>query len=119
MLGPDEIPVEQFEYEYVVTDECTACLRRYNAPLCYSVAYHPASVAFHWNQGVDITSKALWEFHKYAHDDQWTAEKRGSDPDEYEVVLRHDEDMLRLYLDADATVTRTERVRRNTGANSR
>lgn len=117
VLRGDEVPSE--EHEYIVSDECEACLRRYNAPLSYSVVYHPASVAFYWDLGIDITGKALWELHEYACDDQWTAEKRGSDPDEYEVVLRQDEDMLRLYLDADATVTRTERVRRNTGADSR
>jgi hypothetical protein len=118
VLDLAEMSVEGTDHEYAVSDECESCLRRYNAPLSYSVAYHPASVAFHWDHGIDITSTALWEFHEYARDGAWTAEKRASDPAEYVVELRQDEDMLRLYLDAAADVTRTERVRRHSGAGS-
>ena len=110
---------EQLPYdwqEFLVLDECPECLRRYNAPMSYSVAYHPASVAFHWDHGIDIAGKALWELHDFAADGKWSTEKRATDPDEYVVELRQGDDVLRLFLDSEASVTHTERVRRHTGA---
>ncbi|MFD1684862.1 winged helix-turn-helix domain-containing protein [Halobellus litoreus] len=100
---------------FVVRSTCGACLREYNSPLTYSAVYHPASIAFHWERGVDVTARGLWEFHEYVYEGRWTSEQVASDPDEYEVVLRHGEDAVRLYLDSTATVVRTERVRRENG----
>lgn len=100
---------------FVVRSTCDACLREYNSPLTYSAVYHPASIAFHWERGVDVTARGLWEFHEYVYEGRWTSEQVASDPDEYEVVLRHGEDAVRLYLDSTATVVRTERVRRENG----
>lgn len=100
---------------FVVTSTCKECLREYNSPLTYSVVYHPASIAFHWNRGVDVTMRGLWEFHESVYGGQWTSRQISSDPDEYEVVLRHEEDAIRLYLDSTATVVRTECVRRENG----
>ncbi|WP_310908337.1 hypothetical protein [Natrinema sp. 1APR25-10V2] len=100
---------------FVVTSSCEECLREYNSPLTYSVVYHPASVAFYWERGIDVTAQGIWEFHEYVHEERWTSEQTASDPDEYEVVLRHGDDELRLHLDSTATVVRTERVRRESG----
>ncbi|WP_132061137.1 winged helix-turn-helix domain-containing protein [Halorussus amylolyticus] len=100
---------------FVVTSTCEECLREYNSPLTYSVVYHPASIAFHWDRGVDMTTRGIWEFHEYIYEGRWTSEQTASDPDEYEVVLRHGDDAVRLHLDSTATVVRTERVRRESG----
>lgn len=100
---------------FVVFDRCEECLRAYNAPLSYGAAYHPASVAFHWDRGVDVTTKGLWEFHDHLRAGRWTAERTATDPAEYEVVLRRGDDALRFALDSDAVVRRTERVRRASG----
>lgn len=100
---------------FVVTSTCEECLRKYNSPLTYSVVYHPASIAFHWDHGVDVTAQGIWEFHEYVYEGRWTSEQIASDPDEYEVVLRHGDDAVRLHLDSTATVVRTERVRRESG----
>jgi DNA-binding transcriptional ArsR family regulator len=97
---------------FLVTSTCEECLRRYNNPLTYSAVYHPASIAFHWDRGVDVTSRGIWEFNEYLYNSRWTSEQIASDPDEYEVVLRHESDAIRLVLDSTATVRRTERVRR-------
>jgi len=97
---------------FVVIDECESCLRRYSGPMTYGVAYHPASVAFHWDRGVDVTAKGLWEFHDHLREGRWTAERVATDPDAYEVVLRRGDDALRVRLDSTAAVARTERVRR-------
>ncbi len=94
---------------------CEECLREYNSPLTYSVVYHPASIAFYWERGIDVTSRGIWEFHEYVYEGRWTSDRIASDPDEYEVVLRHEEDAVRLYLDSTASVVRTERVRRESG----
>jgi DNA-binding transcriptional ArsR family regulator len=100
---------------FVVTSTCEECLREYNSPLTYSVVYHPASIAFYWERGVDVTARGMWEFHEYVYDGRWTSEQTASDPEEYEVVLRHGGDAVRLYLDSTATVVRTERVRGESG----
>jgi len=100
---------------FVVTSSCEECLRKYNSPLTYSVVYHPASIAFHWDRGVDVTAHGIWEFHEHVYKGRWTSEQTASDPDEYEVVLRHGDDAVRLYLDSTATVLRTERVRGESG----
>ncbi|MFC6976569.1 ArsR/SmtB family transcription factor [Halomicroarcula sp. GCM10025709] len=103
----------------VVTSSCEECLREYNSPLTYSVVYHPASIAFHWDRGVDVAARGLWEFHQYVYEGRWTSEQTASDPNEYEVVLRHSGDAVRLYLDSTATVVGTERVRGASGEFSR
>jgi hypothetical protein len=84
--------------------------------MTFSVAYHPASIAFHWERGVDITTTGIWKCWEHLREDRWRAQRRSTDPEEYEVELRHDAHALRLVLDADAEVTRTERVRRRSGA---
>lgn len=100
---------------FVVASECDTCLREYSCPLTYSVAYHPASIAFHWDRGVDVTARGVWEFHEHVRAGRWTSERVASDPAAYEVVLRRGDDEVRFRLDATATVTRTERVRRESG----
>jgi len=97
---------------FATSSECQQCLRFMSLPLTHAAAYHPESVAFHWEHGVDIMGTGMWEFHHHLHDGQWTADRVGTDPDEYRVELRRDGATLRLYLDGDATVTRTERVQR-------
>lgn len=106
---PDTVPVSFF-----TIDECHQCLRIYSGPLPYSVAYHPASVAFHWDHGVDIMGTGIWEFHRHLIDGHWTAEQLTTDPDAYRVVLRRDTATLRVFLDGNVRVTRTERVRGRT-----
>jgi hypothetical protein len=100
---------------YVVTSTCEECLREYNSPLTYSVVHHPASIAFHWDRGVDVTARGVWEFHERLYKGCWTSERTSSDPEEYEVVLRHGDDAVRLRLDSTATVVGTERVRGASG----
>jgi hypothetical protein len=105
--------------ELLAVDRCTECLRQYNSPLPYAVAYHPASVAFHWERGVDITNEAPWTFHDHLRTDRWTAERASTDPEEYEVVYREGDDELRFRLDADGAVAWTERVRASRGPRRR
>lgn len=100
---------------FLVTSDCETCLREYNSPLTYHTVFHPAAVAFYWDRGIDVTTKGLWEFHEYVYDGRWSSEQVASDPAEYEVVLRHGHDAVRLQLDSTATVTGSERVRRESG----
>ncbi len=106
---PDEVPIS-----FVTIDECQHCLRIYSGPMTYSVAYHPASVAFHWDRGVDIMQTGMWEFHDHVRDGRWTAERIETDPPEYRVVFRRSAAALTVHLDDTARVTRTERVRSRT-----
>ncbi len=103
---PGEVPVS-----YFTIDACEACLRRYSGPLTYSAAFRPPSIAFYWDYGIDILGTGWWELHGYLTDGRWSAEQIATDPAEYRVELRHEDAVLRVFLDADARTTRTERVR--------
>lgn len=97
---------------FAASSECQQCLRRVGLPLPYAAAYHPESVAFHWEHGVDILGTGFWEFHRHLNDGRWTSERVETDPEEYRVDLQSETTSLRLYLDGNAAVTRTERVQR-------
>lgn len=104
---PDSVPVS-----FATRSECQQCLRFMSVPLTHAAAYHPESVAFHWEHGVDIMGTGMWELHQYLLDGTWTSKRTGSNSVEYQVELRRDATSLRLYLDDAAVVTRTERVQR-------
>lgn len=97
---------------YAVTHECQQCLRQMGLPLPYSAAYHPESIAFHWEHGIDILGTGFWEFHPYLDDGQWISERIESNSADYRVELQQETTVLRLSLDTEAIVTRTERVER-------
>lgn len=103
---PEEVPVS-----YFTIDECEACLRRYSGPLPYCAAFRTASIAFHWDHGVDIMGTGWWELHSNLMEGRWTAEQIATDPAEYRVELRYEDATLRVFLDDDGETTRTERVR--------
>lgn len=108
---PDSVPVA-----FATRSVCQQCLRFLSLPLPHAAAYHPESVAFHWEHGVDIMGTGMWEFHQYLLDGTWRTEQTRSDPAEYRVEFGREDTSLRLYLDDGAVVTRTERVeRRNQG----
>lgn len=93
-------------------DQCSDCLRSYSAPLTIRSTYHPETIAFCWERGVDVLGSAPWELIGYVREGRWSGTRTATDPDAYEVVYRLDGDALRLELDADLAVTRAERVRR-------
>lgn len=109
LLDEDDLELPA-QVSVLVQDRCEHCLRQYNAPLPYRAAYHPASIGFHWDHGIDITATGMWEMHHYNRTGQWTADRNDGSAT-YRVVLRQDREALRLFLDDGATVTRTERVR--------
>mgnify|MGYP000678184169 CR=1 FL=1 len=104
---PDEIPVS-----FTTFSECGDCLRFLSLPLPVAAAYHPESISFLWERGVDVLGNGVWEFNRNLHDGSWTSERVASDPVEYRVELERDTATLRLFLDESAVVQRTERVRR-------
>lgn len=93
--------------------QCRECLRQLNGPLPVWLSNHPASVAFHWDHGVDILSVGVREVSKRLQAEEWTARRVGTDPGEYEVSYRVGASELRLSVDGDLAVARTERVRRD------
>jgi hypothetical protein len=99
--------------ERFVALACESCLRSYSMGLPYAVAGHPASVAFHWERGVDVTTRGIWELHDLAHEEEWASESRADG--DYEVTMRRDGDLLRFVLDDGVAVVRTEQVRRAGG----
>lgn len=76
-------------------------------------------MTFHWDHGVDVLGTGVWEFHDFVYEEQWSAERVDGAPDEYQVTYRRDDASLRLFLDEEANVVRTERVRRTDQRNRR
>ncbi|WP_254823175.1 helix-turn-helix domain-containing protein [Haloglomus halophilum] len=109
----DEAPeYEGLPASFGTFSECQECLRCLGVPLTHAAVYHPESVAFHWEHGVDILGTGVWEFHRYLREGRWTDERVDDDPETYRVDLRRDDASLRLFLDGSAAVTRTERIQR-------
>jgi|GEM_PF-1046090 len=106
---PDERPEPA---SFVTVSECLDCLRFLSLPLPFAGAYHPESISFLWERGVDVLGNGVWEFNRYLYDGSWRSERVASDPVEYRVELERDTATLRLFLDENAVVKRTERVRR-------
>jgi hypothetical protein len=113
ILTAEEHPASgEAAVSYATVSDCQDCLRMLSLPLPTAAAYHPESISFHWDHGVDVLGAGPWEFNRYIHDGRWTADRVGTDPDEYRVTLRRDVATLQLVLDEAGEVTRTERVRR-------
>ncbi|MDG5817956.1 helix-turn-helix domain-containing protein [Natronococcus sp. A-GB7] len=96
---------------FVAIARCRSCWTRFNGPLSVWLATHPASIAFHWEQGIDTTSLSTFEMVPRVMDEQWSTDRLASDT--YEVTYRVDENALRLLVDDDLSVERAERVRRD------
>lgn len=112
VIDTSDVPSGGVPASFVTGSECQQCLRFMSLPLPHAVAYHPESVSFHWEHGIDVTATGTWEFHRYLRDGRWSAERVGTDPEAYRVDMWRGDTSLRLSLDAIATVTRTERVQR-------
>jgi hypothetical protein len=106
-VTPDGVPVA-----YATASECQECLRFVSLPLTHAAVFHPESIAFYWEHGVDVLGTGLWEFHRYLEEGLWTVDRTSTDPVEYRVEFDHKTSSLRVFLDDSAAVTRTERVRR-------
>jgi hypothetical protein len=117
VVDTDEIPVSKdLPVEYLTSSACQQCLRFLSVPLTHAAAYHPESVAFHWDRGFDVMGTGVWQFHRHLEAGNWKAERTATDPAEYRVQYQHESRTLRLYLDRSGRVTRTERVRRSGSA---
>lgn len=97
----------------LASGRCRECLQGLNGPLPMWLANHPASVAFHWDHGVDVLSLGVRDVGEKLGEGEWAADRVGTDPDEYEVTYRVGASVLRLVVDDELTVSRTERVRRD------
>jgi hypothetical protein len=109
--GHDSMPAEA-PVSFATESECSECLRWMSIPLTHAAAYHPESVAVLWEHGVDVLGSGMWELHEHVHDGRWTAERATDGPGEYRVELEHGATLLRLHLDGNAAVVRTERIAR-------
>ena len=91
---------------------CRTCLRFLSIPLPYAAAYHPEAMTFLWEHGIDVMGTGIWELHQHLQDGRWTSERIENEPAEFCVAFETESASLRLFLDNDATVVQTERVRR-------
>lgn len=113
-VAPDQFAEAASEVgRLLASAQCQECLRYLNGPLPVWLSNHPASVAFHWDRGVDILSVGVQEISERLQADEWSACRVATDPAEYEVSYRVGASELRLAVDGELSVERTERVRRD------
>jgi hypothetical protein len=99
--------------EFVAVGRCRECWWRLNAPPSLWLATHPAAVAFHWDHGVDVTSLGPRAVGERLDDGRWRTEQAATEPPEFEVTYRADQNVLRLTVDDNLDLLRSERVRRD------
>lgn len=113
VVAAEDVPASAPDsVSFATVAECRDCLRLLSLPLPVAAAFHPASIAFHWERGLDVLHTGVWVFNRYLYEGDWTDEQEADDPPEYRVELRSDGATLRLFVDGSGAVTRTERVRR-------
>lgn len=120
VMDTDDVPTSEIvPASFAMLSDCQECLRFLSFPLTHAPAYHPESISFHWEHGIDIMGTGPWEFHHFLHEGQWDTERVETDPAEYRVEFQQETNSLRLYLDENAAVRRTERVRDQSRNNRR
>ncbi|MFP8953304.1 winged helix-turn-helix domain-containing protein [Natrialbaceae archaeon A-arb3/5] len=97
--------------EWTARARCRECWRTVHGPPSLWLATHPASIAFHWDHGVDVRSFGFRELIDRLERGDWRTDR--VDADEYVVTYRLDSSELRLTIDDELSVRRTERVRRD------
>jgi len=82
---------------------CTRCGVGYSAPPNYAVLFHPAVIAFFWDQGVDVREIVAWEI------GDWTVEQTvvSEDPFRLRLVFAADDGRLTVTVDDTASVVET------------
>lgn len=109
-VPPDETAPETMAF--VATGRCQECWWSLNGPPALWLAYHPASIGFHWENDTDVLSQGPREVGTKLGSGQWDTERVATDPDEFRIRYRVDENVLRLTVDDDLELLRSERVRR-------
>ncbi|WP_415378791.1 hypothetical protein [Halosimplex sp. TS25] len=104
-----DVSAEPIPGESIGVAECEQCWRGLNGPLPIWLATHPATVAFHWDHGVDALSLSVGDLLDRRERGDWQTDRVG---DEYAVTYRLDDERLRLRADEELSVLRTERIRR-------
>ncbi|NHN40889.1 hypothetical protein G9C85_04470 [Halorubellus sp. JP-L1] len=91
---------------------CTNCTGFHYLPVSQVLLYHPATIAFYHDHGVDLSAIPKWEL-RWAVTDA-TTEVRGTDPWRFTVRVPLDDDVLVAEIDddLDVTATRVEEKRR-------
>jgi hypothetical protein len=79
---------------------CRHCHNRVFAPVEVVVLWHPAVIAFYWEQGVDATAVPFWDLSQFVR--EWTLSERATDSYAVEVTVRESEATLSLLVRVDA-----------------
>ena len=94
--SPEEIPIVQHE--------CRQCAHKVTTGLQYSLLTHPAVVGFHYDRGIDIRDRSVWEFTILGFDRERV---RGTDPFRANTVFTVDGDALTVVVDEEMRVVET------------
>lgn len=95
--------------KWLATGNCRQCGRSINGPLTVWFSNHPASVAFHWEHGVDVLSFGFHEMTERLMNGDWRTSRAG--PGEYVLTYGVDDAELHLTIDDCLSVLGAERVR--------
>jgi hypothetical protein len=95
--------------EWTAVGRCRQCRRSIHGPPSIWLVSHPASIAFHWDRGVDVRSFGFRELTGRVTAGRWGTDR--VDADEYRVTYRLEGAELRLTVDETLAVSSTARVR--------
>ncbi|MFU8868921.1 ArsR family transcriptional regulator [Natronococcus sp.] len=99
--------------EWTAVGRCRQCRRSIHGPPSIWLATHPASIAFHWDRGIDVRTFGFCELTERVTTGQWGTDRTG--PHEYRVTYRLEDAELRLTVDDTLSVTSSVRVRTSLG----
>ena len=95
--------------EWTAVGRCRQCRRSIHGPPSIWLVSHPASIAFHWDRGVDVRTFGFRELTERVTTGRWGTDRL--DTDEYRVTYRLEGAELRLTVDGTLAVSSTARVR--------
>ncbi|MFC7071873.1 winged helix-turn-helix domain-containing protein [Halovenus rubra] len=88
----------------VVEYECLQCGREPTSGLPFSLLTHPEVVGFHYDRGIDIRRRSIWEFTPFGTEH---AQVTSNDPFRASVSFIAGDDKLTLIVDEEITVLET------------
>ena len=93
---------------FLVVARCEQCWMTYTSPISLWTFTHPATIAFHWERGIDIRTVSCWELFDHLLDDRCRVEQADEG---FRVTFADDDAKLLLELSPDVSVEHATRMR--------
>ncbi|AGB38709.1 winged helix-turn-helix domain-containing protein [Natronococcus occultus] len=95
--------------EWTAVGRCLQCRRSIHGPPSIWLVTHPASIAFHWDRGIDVRSFGFAALTERVTACDWNTTRVA--PEEFRVTYRLEDARLRLTVDETLAVSSIARVR--------